>query len=135
MANGNLSEVGFFDVYPANDVANFNGTWSNYPYFDSGLVVISGREQGLFIVKPTFGGASDPPTVSIFNPANTALVAGDVTVQIDATDAEDAAESLDVDWNIDGGAWQPATYNIDTGYYEALWDTASNANGPGDRER
>ena len=129
VANGNLSEVGFFDVYPANDAADFNGTWSNYPYFASGLVVISGREQGLFIVNPTFGGASDPPAVSIFNPANTDLVAGDVTVQIDATDAEDAAGSLAVDWNVDGGSWQQATYSIGTGYYEALWDTATSSNG------
>ncbi len=130
IANGNLSEVGFFDIYPSSDSASFNGTWSNFPYYDSGVVVISGREQGLFIVKPTFGGASTPPTVSIFHPANSDTVAGDVTVQIAASDAEDADDSLDVDWNIDGGSWQPTTYNIGTGYYEAVWDTASSPNSP-----
>ncbi len=130
IANGNLSEMGFFDVYPANDTASYNGTWSNFPYFASGLVVISGREQGLFIVKPNFGGASDPPTVSIFNPANNDLVTGDdVTVQIDASDGDDAVGSLDVDWNIDGGPWQQATYNSGTGYYEGSWDTTSSPNG------
>ena len=130
IANGNLSEVGFFDVYPANDTASYNGTWSNFPYFGSGLVVISGREQGLFIVKPNFGGASDPPTVSIFNPADNDSVAGNITVQIDASDTEDSVGSLDVDWNIDGGSWQQATYNNGTGYYEASWATTSNPNGP-----
>ena len=122
--------MGFFDIYPNSDSASFNGTWSNFPYYDSGVVVISGREQGLFIVKPTFGGTSTPPTVSIFNPANSDTVAGDVTVQISASDAEDPDDSLDVDWNIDGGTWQQAAYTIGTGYYEGTWDTASSPNGP-----
>jgi len=50
IANANLSEVGYFDVYPTNDNANFNGTWSNYPYFNSGNIIISSIEGGLFIV-------------------------------------------------------------------------------------
>jgi len=50
---GNLSEVGFFDVFPEDDAAEFNGSWSNYPYFDSGTVVVSGIEQGLFVLKPS----------------------------------------------------------------------------------
>jgi choice-of-anchor B domain-containing protein len=52
VAEGTLSEVGFFDVYPPDDAAEFNGAWSNYPYFGSGNVVISGIEQGLFVVRP-----------------------------------------------------------------------------------
>ena len=46
IANGNLSEVGFFDIYPSSDSASFNGTWSNFPYYDSGVVVISGARAG-----------------------------------------------------------------------------------------
>ena len=53
--DGKLSEVGFFDVYPADDDAEFNGAWSNYPYFPSGTVVVSGIEQGLFVLRPTRG--------------------------------------------------------------------------------
>jgi choice-of-anchor B domain-containing protein len=49
---GSLSEVGFFDVYPENDEAKFNGTWSNYPFFASGTVIASGIEQGLFVLRP-----------------------------------------------------------------------------------
>lgn len=52
VANGNIAEVGFFDVWPSDDNANFNGAWSNFPYYDSGVVVISGIEQGLFVVQP-----------------------------------------------------------------------------------
>jgi hypothetical protein len=45
-------EVAYFDIYPSNDNASFNGAWGNYPFFDSGLVVVSGIEQGLFILRP-----------------------------------------------------------------------------------
>ena len=51
-ATAGLSEVGFFDVYPVDDQALFNGTWSNYPYFASGTIVASGIEQGLFVLRP-----------------------------------------------------------------------------------
>ena len=49
----NPVEVGHFDTTPwSNDEAGFDGTWSVYPYFESGTVVISSRREGLFIVKP-----------------------------------------------------------------------------------
>lgn len=47
-------EVGYIDTYPANDVPDFSGAWSNYPYFDSGVVIISDINRGLFIVDPTY---------------------------------------------------------------------------------
>lgn len=53
IANGALQEVGFFDVYPADNGANFNGAWLNYPFFKSGNVIVSGIEQGLFVLRPT----------------------------------------------------------------------------------
>jgi hypothetical protein len=46
-----LSEVAFFDTYPAHSDATFDGTWSNYPFFESGTIAVSGREEGLFLVK------------------------------------------------------------------------------------
>lgn len=42
LSSASFSEIGFFDVYPASDSANFNGAWSIYPFFLSGNVVISG---------------------------------------------------------------------------------------------
>jgi choice-of-anchor B domain-containing protein len=47
-----IGEVGFFDIYPANDRPFFNGTWANYPFYESGVVVVSGIEQGLFVLRP-----------------------------------------------------------------------------------
>jgi choice-of-anchor B domain-containing protein len=52
VGNGELEEVAHFDTYPLNNRAEFNGAWSNYPYFESGVVVVSDISNGLFIVKP-----------------------------------------------------------------------------------
>jgi len=44
--------VGFFDTTPMNlNVAGFDGTWSSYPYFESGMILLSSRREGMFIVK------------------------------------------------------------------------------------
>ena len=50
-ASNALTETHYFDTYPPNDNANFNGTWSVYPYFGSGNIIISDIEKGLFIVR------------------------------------------------------------------------------------
>ena len=52
VANANLFEAAYFDIYPSSDSASFNGAWNVFPYFESGVVIISGIEQGLFIVQP-----------------------------------------------------------------------------------
>jgi choice-of-anchor B domain-containing protein len=52
IAQGALHEVGFFDIYPADDNASFNGAWTSYPFFASGTVIVNGIEQGLFVLKP-----------------------------------------------------------------------------------
>lgn len=52
---GRIKERAFFDVYPADDETGFNGSWSVYPYFASGVVVISSIESGLFVVRPRLG--------------------------------------------------------------------------------
>ena len=51
ISSNQLNEVGFFDTYPENDSANFNGAWNVYPFFESGNIVISDIEKGLFIVR------------------------------------------------------------------------------------
>ena len=56
-----LSELAFFDVYPVDDAPQFSGAWSNFPFFPSGIVIVGGIEQGLFVLKPTIGGQTLPP--------------------------------------------------------------------------
>ena len=49
----NPTELGHFDTTPwSADEAGFDGTWSVYPYFESGSVLLSSRREGLFIVRP-----------------------------------------------------------------------------------
>ena len=48
----NPVQVGWFDTYPPNNAEGFDGAWSVYPYFPSGLVLISDRNSGLFVVEP-----------------------------------------------------------------------------------
>jgi choice-of-anchor B domain-containing protein len=60
ISGGRLSEIGYFDVYPPNDTTGFLGAWSVYPYFDSGTVVVSGIESGLFVLSPELLPAAAP---------------------------------------------------------------------------
>ncbi len=48
----NPVEVGFFDSVPGGpDKAGFGGSWSNYPYFDSGKIIITSMHEGLFVLR------------------------------------------------------------------------------------
>jgi len=49
--NSEMNDVGFFDTYPENDTANFNGAWSVYPYFPSGNIIVSDINRGLFVIR------------------------------------------------------------------------------------
>jgi len=52
--NANLKQVGFFDTYPPDDNPEFLGTWSNYPFFESGVVAVSDFTSGLFLLRPWY---------------------------------------------------------------------------------
>ena len=41
LSTATLNEVAYFDVWPTNDAAGYVGTWSNYPYFPSGNIIVS----------------------------------------------------------------------------------------------
>ena len=47
---GTLSEIAHFDVFPDHDNASFVGTWSNYPYFEDGVVAVNAYD-GLFLLQ------------------------------------------------------------------------------------
>ncbi len=47
----NPTQIAYFDTVPTNDNAVFQGTWSVYPYFPSGTVILSDMSQGLFVVR------------------------------------------------------------------------------------
>ena len=49
--NQTMTETGYFDTYPSNDNASFNGVWNVYPYFESGNIIISDINTGFYIVR------------------------------------------------------------------------------------
>ena len=53
-----LVEVGYYDTYPQDNGANFRGNWGAYPYFPSGLIAASDRDNGLFILNPDYKDAA-----------------------------------------------------------------------------
>ena len=48
----NPVEVGHFDMVTLiPDAPGFIGSWSNYPYFESGTIAVTGIDEGLFLLK------------------------------------------------------------------------------------
>lgn len=52
LQNLELDPIGFFDTQPTDETKNYSGTWSNYPFFESGVLVVSDINDGLFILQP-----------------------------------------------------------------------------------
>tara|TARA_B110000879_G_scaffold2868_1_gene3933 strand:- start:335 stop:1537 length:1203 start_codon:yes stop_codon:yes gene_type:complete len=65
ISNGEMTEIGFFDSHPLNDFAGYEGIWSNYPYFESGNIIISDREGFLVVKSSTL--AIEDNSISNFN--------------------------------------------------------------------
>ncbi len=64
--NGTMIETGYFDVYPTNNSAGFNGAWTAYPYFPSGNILVSALTYtdpnytgGFFLLKDGLLGVED----------------------------------------------------------------------------
>ncbi len=48
----NPKEVGFLDTHPGDDgTPSFSGSWSVYPYFKSGAIVVTSIGEGVFFVR------------------------------------------------------------------------------------
>jgi choice-of-anchor B domain-containing protein len=48
----NPVEVGHFDTVPVGEnLPGFSGSWSNYPYFKSGVVAVTSMREGLFLIR------------------------------------------------------------------------------------
>ena len=47
----NPVERGYFDTVPAHNNKDFSGSWSTYPWFESGIFVASSWDEGLFVLR------------------------------------------------------------------------------------
>lgn len=64
----NIFEEGYYDTYDSTLAGNFHGAWGAFPFFNSGKVLISDMESGLFVVH--FAGSvvgAEPPQPVIPN--------------------------------------------------------------------
>ena len=50
--SGTLSLEAYFDTYVTDNNKHYDGAWGNYPYFESGVVLVSDYDNGLFILRP-----------------------------------------------------------------------------------
>lgn len=46
-------QVGWFDTFTPNDDKGFDGAWSTYPFFPSGVVIVSDIQGGLIVLDVT----------------------------------------------------------------------------------
>ena len=81
------TESAFFDVYPANNNTSFDGTWSNYPYYSSGVIAVTGIDEGLFVVNPKGNVQGEAPTVTYAVPSEGSVtlswnLIGDTTTKV-----------------------------------------------------
>lgn len=108
VADGVLSHAGWFDIYPETDAAQFNGSWSVFPYYASGTIVVSGVEGGLFVVRP-----SSSESLALSN-----------------LDASSSDGSATVTWSPAGSTSAPFTVQMrrEGGNYETVGQVG--ANGP-----
>lgn len=49
-----LAPRAHFDSQPQLDGPGFGGSWSNYPFFDSGTIAVSDQTEGLFLLRTQF---------------------------------------------------------------------------------
>ena len=66
----NPTESAYFDVYPSSNNTSFDGTWSNFPYYGSGNIVVTGIDEGLFVVSPSGSGPAPAPEVTYTIPSD-----------------------------------------------------------------
>lgn len=77
IATQNMTEIGFFDTYPADNSVAFDGVWSNYPFFASGNIVVSDINSGFFLIRDSNAATEEIKTQNTFavypNPAKDIL--------------------------------------------------------------
>jgi choice-of-anchor B domain-containing protein len=91
VSSGSMSQVAYFDTYTPNNSASFFGSWSNYPYFASGIVIATGIDEGMFILMPDLTASPTPtftptPTTTL-TPSPTATSSPTPTASATATPA------------------------------------------------
>lgn len=90
IAGGELTEVAYFDTYPAGDNNGTQGAWSVYPYFSSNTVIVSDISNGLFVLRPILCDEPAAPTGLM------ATAAGDHVINLEWTHPAPLFSTFDI---------------------------------------
>ncbi len=133
-------QVAYLDTFPADDLPEFDGAWSTFPYFPSGNAIISDIQQGLVIIRPVpnrleFSFLSQLP--EFFDPAGETFTF--VVDEINSITLDPSSVTLTVDQGagpveISATEIAPNTFQVDTGVLScdsevAYWFSASSTGG------
>lgn len=120
---GNLSlaemtEIAYFDTWPADDTPAFSGVWSVYPYFASGTVAASDITAGLFLLHPHL---EDVPECDdgIDNDSDGSVDGADPGCDLGPTDLSEHSAALSCDNGLDDDGDGAADFPADAGCYSA----------------
>ncbi len=124
----NPVQVGWFDTYAANDNPSFNGAWSVFPFFESGTVIVSDIEGGLFVLDPSFaliGGAPfqflfDEPLPDMLSPTGATI---DLDLNVLNGQAIDPQQPPTLHVDIGAGFMTYPLVNNGAGQYTAAFPT------------
>jgi PKD repeat protein len=119
-SSGRWGDYSTMSVDPADDCT----FWYTQEYYGSNTSSAWRTRVGAFRLADC-GPVDGPPSVSIVTPADGNTLSGSVGIVIAADDNEDADGLLNVEWNVDGGEWQPAAYSGSGSQYTATWNTTA----------
>lgn len=117
LAQSELTEVGYFDLFPATDAASFDGTWNHYPFFASGVVPATHISQGLYLLRPTnLCEAPGAPS------GLTALTNGDHRIDLDWTPSATPGNTYSVERALGGcsGTFEELASSLTSPSYDDL---------------
>mgnify|MGYP000216617509 CR=1 FL=1 len=103
----NLVEIGRYDTSPNFEGTGFNGAWGAYPYLNSQNILISDREEGLYVLEPNY-------TDAIY--LEGAIVDSATLVEIPGVEVKLAYSTDESDAN---GEYKTGT--IDTGVFDIIY--------------
>jgi hypothetical protein len=118
-----LREVASFDTFlaPAANVAGTDGAWGTYPFFPSGIVVVSDINNGLFVLRDHAATLAQQAGRLGFDALSASAAEDDDSVEVTVRRSGGTSGSVTVEYGtMDGTATAGSDYTATTGTLS--WD-------------